>query len=369
MMKMIFIDDDPTSIEAAKEELKSKFKDLIVEIRDFDDGRKELATFRPNFVVLDIWKDDPGTGTPEGQDVLDFIWWEHFCPVIVYSANSEIIKAFQRYNHPFIEVVTKGTGSDLEVREAAERFIPHIEALVSAELHVARTYYSAMRYVAPYAFDTFDDPVQITDAIVRGGRRRVAALMDEAPDADTRLASWEKYLCPPVVNNNRLGDILHQDSDDQDDPVSYRVVLTPSCDMVDAGSQTPNVDAVLVAKCCSMSDALDQTRIGKSRRKIKDSRILTQGFYDGFIPFPSLPGKIPTMAADLRDLELIPLADIGDEGQRFIRVASIDSPFRELISWAYLQIAGRPGLPETELEPWIQQILQSIDTNQVVTNP
>ncbi|MYK60628.1 MAG: hypothetical protein F4034_01405 [Chloroflexi bacterium] len=68
------------------------------------------------------------------------------------------------------------------------------------------------------------------------------------------------------------------------------------------------------------------------------------------------------MAADLRDLELIPVGAIGVEGEEFLRVASVDSPFRELISWAYLQVAGRPGLPQRDLDGWIHDIIEAANT-------
>lgn len=68
------------------------------------------------------------------------------------------------------------------------------------------------------------------------------------------------------------------------------------------------------------------------------------------------------MMANLRNLQLIPIENIGKpgEGKKFIRVASIDSPFREALSWAYLQVSGRPGLPERDLEAWSHEILEAL---------
>ena len=68
------------------------------------------------------------------------------------------------------------------------------------------------------------------------------------------------------------------------------------------------------------------------------------------------------MMADLRDLELIPLAKIDGihGGKEYARIASIDSPFREAVTWAYLQNAGRPGLPDRDLEAWCGEILDSV---------
>ena len=65
------------------------------------------------------------------------------------------------------------------------------------------------------------------------------------------------------------------------------------------------------------------------------------------------------MAAQLRKLELLSITDEGFEGAdgaTYDRVASIDSPFREALSWAYLQIAGRPGLPDRNNKVWVEGI-------------
>ena len=114
-----------------------------------------------------------------------------------------------------------------------------------------------------------------------------------------------------------------------------------------------------------MKDGLDRT----SLRDIKASKIkqrlrsamLTQGYLEGVIPFPCLKGQIPTMAANMRDLEFIPIEDIGC-GKRFLRIASIDSPFRELVAWAYLQTACRPALPNRDFDSWCDEIVENLNS-------
>ncbi len=59
------------------------------------------------------------------------------------------------------------------------------------------------------------------------------------------------------------------------------------------------------------------------------------------------------MTACLRDLELIGVdrvAASGEAGKDYRRICSVDSPFREQLAWAYLQIAGRPGVPDRDLD-------------------
>ena len=65
------------------------------------------------------------------------------------------------------------------------------------------------------------------------------------------------------------------------------------------------------------------------------------------------------MAANLKELDLMPIENIGD-AKEFTAIASIDSPFRELVSWTYLQIACRPGLPERDLDTWATEIIRTV---------
>ena len=141
------------------------------------------------------------------------------------------------------------------------------------------------------------------------------------------------------------------------------MVLTPSCDLVTSGERNAKVSQVLVARCGSIKDLLGRTRFkeikmnSKGKEQIRTS-VLAPGFFETIIPFPRFSGHIPTMGTDMRDLELIPLTDIGAR-KPFLRIASIDSPFRELISWAYLQVAGRPGLPDRNLCSWVKEITEA----------
>jgi CTP synthase len=78
---------------------------------------------------------------------------------------------------------------------------------------------------------------------------------------------------------------------------------------------------------------------------------------------PELPGLIPHLSLDLRDLDLIDLGQIGNRGTAGItyeRVATIDSPFREQMAWAFLQIAGRPGLPDRDFSATIEGIVAAL---------
>lgn len=364
MLKLLFIEDEPESIDPVQRSISRKYTDMKMDVVDFEEAESKISSLLPDIVILDLVANG-ASAEPEvlGLNIHDFIWNQHFCPIIVYAAEPRFYEDTHD-PHPFVKSIKKGRGSEKKVLDAVCEFLPHITALKASESDIRRSFSCAMRDVAPYAFEAFTDTERRMETIKRSGRRRLAALMDELSLDGTTLASWEQYLCPPVCEDIQLSDILRKSDTTDDDPVSFRVVLTPSCDLVASGNRSPKVDDVLVAKCCSIQEGLDLINLQGSPKKLKDRlprEILSQGYFQSVIPFPCLEKKIPTMAANLKDLELIPIQDVGPD-KTFIRVASVDSPFRELVAWAYMQIAGRPGLPDRDSASWTEEIIATLES-------
>lgn len=365
MLKLLFIEDQPAAIRSVRNLIEKEKKEIQCEEVGFEDAQEKIASFRPDIVILDLLVGgaSPGEKEPVGLQTRNFIWDnKHFCPIVIYSAQPEVHDD-DHDPHPFVKSIKKGSYTEQKVLSAVCEFLPHVHALKEAERAIANSFSVAMREVAPYAFEAFSDDTQRIDTITRSGRRRLAALMDDPPANERSLASWEQYLFPPVSEDIQLGDILRKDDAPRDDPASFRIVLTPSCDLATSEDRTPKIAKVLVARCCSIKESLaligwEEIRENKLKERLPD--ILTQGYFKTIIPFPSLKNRIPTMAANLRDLELIPVKAIGESNKPFLRVASLDSPFRELISWAYMQTAGRPGLPDRAFDSWRKEIIDDL---------
>jgi len=359
-MNVLFIEDQPQSVEPAIRRLrrsrKTRYNSRVV---GFQETERSIDEFAPDIVILDLLEVmEAGDREPTGLAQYDIVWNHLFCPLVVYSAQPEI--ATDRHEpHPFVKAVQKGRDSVTQLMETIGDLKPHVEALREAKLHVRHQFARALRDVAPYAFRSFQSKAEVSETIVRSGRRRLAAMMDTQPGET--LAAWEHYLCPPLSGDIQLGDLLLRTEGAENDPASFRVVLTPSCDLVASEGRFPKVTSVLVAKCCSIKKGIQLTSLGDiSVKKLKSrlpSPILTQGYFETILPLPSLFGRIPCMAADLQELALIPLERIGNENAEFKRIASMDSPFRELVAWSYMQVAGRPGLPDRDFRKWGQEIL------------
>lgn len=360
MIRILFIDDDESSIVDARQQIADELESPEFAICDFDPAPGKIQGFQPDFVILDLAGLRQGIRY-EGFDVREYIWEHRFCPIVVYSAYIEDYEdAYDE--HPLVKTVRKGSGSPERVLDAVKELLPVTEALRTTQEQVNRRFWETMKVIAPIALETVD-PADVIDVIIRTGRRRVAAMMDVPGRDESQLASWEQYLYPPVSQDPELGDILRIAGGAVGEPGSFRVVLTPSCDMVSSDGRHPKVDDVLVAKCCSINEALqmiNMTGNGNDRHVDRlTTAVLSQGFYQCVIMLPALAGAIPTMAANLKALELVPIDRIGP-GSTYERVASVDSPFRETVAWAYLQIACRPGLPERDVQAWARQIVQAM---------
>ena len=400
MLKILFIDDDPSAIEEAKRYLESM--EYSCELANFNNATKMMAEFEPQIVILDVYGGQPADLNLEGEEPFKFIWEQQFCPIIVFSADPENFIENSKINrecfsHPLVETVTKGSNDEFEIEKCINNFRSQVEILQKALTDFDERIREAMRVVSDYVFkqssndeeesdndseqSNYYNDDEIIEKIERLLKRRVAALINELLISDEPLESWEQYIIPPLSKDLLLGDVLRKKEPASMDPDNFCIVLSPSCDLVRNNGKT-KINEVLVAKCCSNMQALIELNLidenisfesfRKNRlEKFEDklhSNILTQGYSKNFIPLPKVKDNIPSMMVDLRKLHLISLDNNKNSSNldtidTFIRVASLDSPFRELIAWAYQQIACRPGLPERNFSSWSEEIKETL-TNQ-----
>ena len=357
-MKVLLVDDDELALAPLQDEIEQRKMGIEWRQVAFEQAALAIEEFVPELIVLDVFSGSPLAENATGRDRLDDIWHRCFRPVIVYSADPDVISEDHYRQHPFIKLVKKGRGSDSEVVGAIQEFMPLTELLGDARRRIEDEFSKALRDVAPLAAASGGDLAHVVE---RAARRRVAALVDETGPSGDAVAAWEQYVFPPVTDGIRQGDVLCDDAGAE--PSHYRIVLTPSCDLVTSPGRSPKVNCVLLARCVDLSQALNGFGIGggkskKGRDRLR--RMLNAGVEGHLVLLPPLADRIPSMAADLRRLELVRFEEIR---KAFRVVASVDSPFREAIVWAYVRSTGRPGLPERDVDSWVDAVVERMSND------
>ncbi len=73
--------------------------------------------------------------------------------------------------------------------------------------------------------------------------RKIVASLGDSTQSE-KLLPWERYLYPPVSTHLLAGDIIRMSGENGSAPSSYRVILSPSCDLA-----RNKIEQVLVAVC------------------------------------------------------------------------------------------------------------------------
>lgn len=348
-MRVLIVDDDPSSVSALKAELDGR--GVQTEICAFEAAPDRIVTWKPCIIVLDVRRGGAADAEDAGIGIFDIIWNGRFCPVVVYSAYPE---ALGNPGHPCVRFVKKGRRGVEGALLAIEELRNMGESLIRVSESLNNDLREAIKEVARARDDSIEDPEGLNRAVLR----HIAARLDIERFGARTIRPEEQYIFPPVHDSLLTGDIIRKIGAKIDEASTYRVVLTPSCDLVQSAERKAKVSHVLVARCEPI------TSLGVTRQEPIE-RMLRQGGKDHWIVLPALGNKIPSLAANLKSLELIPLERISIDGSGdadFERVASIDSPFRERVTWAYLQIAGRPGLPDLDVSGWARSIHETVNT-------
>jgi len=360
---ILIIEDDPKTVEHLKLTFGQRLPDALVESVDFPDALGRVTTLRPDAVVMDVLEDADNTRTT-AEATLDYLWDVHFCPVVVHSAHDEP-EFFKGKHHPFTHFEAKTDGSDERVAAKLKAFCNHMDCLRKFAAEVAKRTSESLRHVTALIWNETGDENEQRDMLLRVARRRIAASFDLAPAGDKHPRAWEQYIYPPLDPDLLTGDVLHATDGKADDPTSFRVVLSPSCDLV--VNQSGALKEVLIARCVGAEKWLKKVKLDANtpEDKLRDRlpKEVTRDQHEGIKILPSLPGHIPIMAVDLKNLELIPFDKIRPPGgalPAFVRIASVDSPFREQLAWAYVQVAGRPGMPVTDVLDFSERIIRAV---------
>ena len=363
VIRILIVDDDPSMRETLRDTLEEEV-DWKVEDQTFDGLTEVLERFRPDLLVLDLLRDQVPHAHAAGNASFQQIRNTWFCPVVVYSAFADL----QDFKHPLVTTIKKGAETDVEVRDRLQGLVPHVRLIRS----VHRYFDASIRGALRDSVGVLQTQIGMSEqegVFVRAVRRLVAARADAETSESGKLRAWERFIVPPLGSHLLTADLLRRSGANWKEEEAYRLVLTPSCDLVLRSDGRGSADRILVSRCMPM-EALGRVALRRGQTLNSSQRstlrsILSEGMVGQQIPLPEFRDHVPLMVANLKELELLDWNQVDSQpngprellqGERFERVASTDSPFREMVVWAYLRVTGRPGLPVIDIDDWVQNI-------------
>lgn len=325
---------------------------------DFQDAIPAIDEYDPDVIVLDM-KDDETQDEQCGGSIFNLIWKKKFRPTIVFSGLAESfviddpeIEAMAK--EPLFIRIAKGDEDPvIEKLDYLEDIVPSISRL-RRKLNTALIASANAIGTIKKASEQMSEDVQ--DYLFSN---RITQFL-QAPAFEQTLPTLVHYIYPPMGEHLLVGDILQKNEDG-----TYVIVLTPSCDMARAEDETK----ILVAHSADFSsihDSFDEDYHDKptkyEKRKKQMVSKMNQGFSDAKLYLPSIEGVIPNLCFNMKDIDVVKLGDIASnadkktEAQKWVRLTSLASPYRERATWAYLSTACRPGVPTIDADSWVDSI-------------
>lgn len=341
-MNILIVEDEKDRYNDIAKALKRGRNIYILPQCDFDD--KVFEIYKIDLVILDLNSSDGISGdTGAGDRIIRKIYEYSFIPIIIHSAFAVNYENPYKDNF-FISTVNKGPDSIANLKKEVKKYSPFISkrSMISDAINfnigeIYRTTYEKM--VKNTTIKQNGNPELFTNLI----KRRLAVSIDVST-GNKSINAWEIYLYPCLGKEYLTGDILRRKKAKKDDPASYKIILSPSCDL-QAGEGRKHIQNVKVAHFTDIYSHFNE----------KDLKInlMRDTSPKQFVFFHKLEGEFPHMLCDFKELEII---DFEDLGKKYERVVSIDSPFREAIVWADITVNGRPGLPDRNCENWLTSI-------------
>ena len=361
-MRIMAIEDKENDILRIKDHAEEKEWEL--QIYSFDDCMKEVDSFDPDVIILDL-RDDGIPDETAGVNIFSKIWKSRFRPTIIFSGFADsfniddlALGEYAEYaKSPLFETITKGDEQPV---------IDKLEYLADIVPSITR-----LRNKLNLALMTSASAIEIIKSVPNGEVQdylltsRILQYFQE-PVLDLELPALVHYIYPPIGKQLFVGDILLNKSNQNSEDTSalFSIVLTPSCDLARLSEDA--LVLVAVAEEFSSIDSAFTNAYAKTDKKYiarneRIKKILNKGFENARVYLPALGDIIPHLCFNLKTLAMIPISDIGfdaQEGKAWLRIVSLASPYRERISWAYLNTACRPGVPTIDTEKWADDIFK-----------
>ncbi len=370
--RILHVDDDPESLQQAKEYLEGEDIDgwgrpEVVDIADFDDAMAKLDAQRFDLVILDVRlgghePTDAPQDTEAGVQVLEQIKTRRFVPVVFWTGLPDRVRYLET---SFVRPLEKTAGLPALAQTVNALFdtgLPSVNRALIRFIEAEQRSYM-WDFVAPHwdELHAISDHISVAYMLARRlgrslsqpGIQRLAKELGETgagglPEGKVHPA--EIYILPPVASTGPgVGDIYHGIARG-DDP-GWWLLLTPTCDIA-----WNKAEYVLLAECIPAKDHPDvkgwQARQNNSTKgALRDLLTQKTGGQDDRDLY--LPGALtlPDLVADMQRLVSVPAQRLN----ALERVASLDSPFADALVSRFVRYFGRVGTPDLDFVSLLQR--------------
>ena len=347
--------------------------------KSFDNAVNLLANEIFDILVLDIRGESGPTPTNEaGIEVFTEIRRRRFIPIIFYTALPDVSADIS--NAPFVQTVSKIAEEPFaDLKKAVENVIysglPHLLQSVSNHLDGLERAFM-VDFVEHNWSSLVDRPEDMAYLLSRRlgvsfeeGAESLAQELGQAGESTpAEVVHPTRYYVQPPHSNYRMGDIIaasvpteedvndNEGADEREDAgETLYVILTPSCDLV-IRSDKMKAEMVVLLECLpleSFEEYQDWKRapsdnVGRLRRLLTSR---PRGQEDRYFYLPAV-WDMPDVVADLQRVISIP----GEELGSYRKIASLDSPFAEALSYQFIRYMGRVGTPDLDIDSVMQRL-------------
>ena len=376
--RILVVDDEPEVGELAAQLLESyslgSGSDPITAISEESFSRAIELLANENFDILILDIRNESTASPSdsaGIVVFEEIRSHRFIPIIFYTALPHLSENIS--NPPFVQTVSKNADDptgDLEraVEEVIGSGLPHLLGSVSEHLaNVERV------FMADFVEHNWPDLVDCPEDVAYLLSRRLAVSFEEGAKSlaqglgqVARKTSEDtihptRYYVQPPSPSYRMGDVLEAlgSKEENSEAATLYVVLTPSCDLV-IRSERMKADRVVLAQCVPLDsfeeyrkwETLSSANSREALRRLLTSR--SKGQEDRYFYLPAA-WNVSDILVDLQRVVSIP----ADQLSMYQKIASLDSPFAEALSYRFNRYMGRVGMPDLDIDSILHRLEQS----------
>jgi len=334
---------------------------------NFDSAIDEIGRRSFDFLVLDL-KDQSNNLLPEeedlrGKDVFELIRKTKFTPIVFFTAFPRRVGVDET---TFIKIVDRTDVDGLEdaLKDIFSTKLVQLSRLIEEEKR---------DFMWDFVEENWSDikgDSGLEGELAHMLARRLSDILkksainflNNSSGGDTKecVHPVEMYIIPPTNFPPMQATDLVKEEDG-----CFYLVLTPTCDFVPHNGRT-KADFVLRAKCLSVHDEPEFTNIKEKtqagdtitsslkkdlERLIRNSR---KGQAARYFFLPAIANLFPELVVDFQQLSYVSIENYNPE-----RVASLDSPYSELIIQRLSAFLGRIGTPDLDVPLVRDRIIKS----------